>query len=424
MSAFNWIRIAFVAGVGVLAARDAARAHENDIPWDYAKSYGAVSVRERSRKDFEPDGVQIGNFLIFSEVGVATSWWDDSLATDPRKRGDFRHLLFTDIEMRSQLPRHFVGVKLFGRAVQYQEQSDLRYVDGGIESTWRVDINREMNLFGGFSSQQIHNEDVDAERPKGTSKPPQFVRSTGEIGFNRTGAHIDAAVGLRYLRFDYSDIEANDGSRIDLGWQDYSELRPFIRLGWRLSPGYRVFAEVEGRLVDNRGTPEVDRDSRGGQANVGVEFELSPLVRAMVKGGWVQQDYANAGFTDVSAPVWEGKLEWLVTPLVTLSMATRRDVYSSTFGTSSARLITSHTLRADYELWRNLIVTAHGTLRDIDYVGTSRNDTAWIAGIGADYMYTKNWFLGVAFEHQELKSNEAEFNHRLNKISVSVKYRF
>ena len=416
-----------IAGLASLAvsinlAPSGARAE--DLPWDNAKQYGAVGVRDRPRAAFEPDGIRVGNYIMMPEIGFRTSFTRDTFEAPGRPPRDFRYELLTGIELRSQLPRHQLDIKAEGRAVTYQEQDDLHYVDGKIKVVGRIDITHATSLFGNLTTELVHDEAVDAERPKGARSPPSVLKLRGDSGLQFRNGRIDAAVGARYTRFEYHDAEANDGSQIDMSASDFWTLEPFVALGARLSPGYRVFGELLGRIQKNRGDELIDRDADGFQVSGGVEMELSPVVKVMLKGGYFQQDYRQPGLTDISTPVYEARLEWYVTPLVTLTFDTRREVRATTFGDASGRVSTSYNAKADYEMWRNLIVTAETSYKMSDYIGESRSDQVWSGRLGLEYMASKHWLFTAGYEHQALRSNESELDRRIDKFTIGAKYRF
>jgi hypothetical protein len=422
MSATGKTRFLCAAGVCLTGYASLGDARANELRWDYAPSFGAESVRERPRPEISPDGIRIGNFLLFPEIGAGTVW--SRIASPLASESDFRHEVFAKLDLRSSLPRHALGVTLEGRGVQFQEEDEIRYLDGAARTTWRLDIDHATSLFGAASVALRHSENVDDELPQGVTRPVGELKTTAEIGLRHRAGRIDAAVGVRYVRFDFEDAQTNQGERIDLGWQNYGVLSPFAELGLRLSPGYRVFADIAGNFQENRGTPEIDRDAVGIAANVGVEFELSPLVRVALKGGFAQQDYRQAGLVDIFEPTWEGRLEWLVTPLVTLSLAHKREVRPTNYGLASGQIAHSYLFNADYELMRNLIVSASAGWRDATYIGESREDTILLGSVALEYMPSKNWLVTVSFEHQELISSAADYDRTLDKVGLSVKYRF
>lgn len=418
------VGIAGLASLAVAADLTPSGARADDLPWDNAKQYGAVGVRDRPRAAFEPDGIRVGNYILMPEIGFRTSLTKDTFDAPSRPSRDLRYEALTGIELRSQLPRHQLDLKAEGRAVAYQEQDDLRYIDGKVKIVGRLDITHATSLFATLTTELVHDENVDAEQPKGARSPPTILKLRGDSGLQYRNGRIDAAVGARYTRFDYHDAVANDGSLIEMGASDFWTLEPFIALGARLSPGYRVFGEVLGRRQENRGDDLIDRDADGFQLGGGVEMELSPVVKLMLKGGYFQQDYRQPGLIDIATPVYEARLEWYVTPLVTLTFDTRREVRATTFGEASGRVSTSYNAKAEYEMWRNLILTGEASYKLSDYVGENRIDKVWSGRIGMEYLASKHWLFTAAYEHQALQSNESDLDRRIDKFTIGAKYRF
>ncbi len=416
---------ACIAGLGAAATCTfALSAAAEDLSWDRAKQLGAVSVRERAPEAYRPDGIRIGNYLLFPEVGFKTTWIDNILDTPTDKKADFRHEVNTALKFESHLPRHLLDFMIGGRGVRYQEHDEIQYLDGFGTVKWRVDIDHAYKLFGVASIELRHQENVEEELPRNTKAPPEYVKTTAEAGVSREVGRLFAAVGLRYAAWDYKDVQNNLGETLDQDNRDVWIASPFVKFGYRFSPGYRLLGELVGHHQENRGNGLIDRDARGLQGMLGLEFEVSPLVRMTLKGGYLAQDYLQEGLIDINTPVWDGKAEWLVTPLVTLAATTTRNVVTSSFGDSSGRLVTQHGVRADYEAWRNLIISGEMAFRTSDYIGADRLDSVIVGRIAADYNHTKNWLFSVAYEHQQLTSTESVLDRAVNKVSVEMKYRY
>ena len=403
----------------VLLLRDPAAAE--DLPWDQAKEFGAVSVRDRPRTAFEPDGIRVGNYILLPEIGFRTSLSSDTAGGRER---DFKYDLVTALEARSQLPRHLLDFRAEGRATAHHDPDELRYIDGKLKVIGRFDIDHRTALFGHASTELVHEENVDDERPSGIARPPAVWINRAEGGLRRRMGRIDAAIGARYTRFEYQEAETNDGGKIDQSERNYSVVEPFAFVGYRFSPGYRVFAEISGSRLENRGNATLDRDAVGLEAAGGVEFELSPLVRVMLKGGYSTQDYAQPGLNDIATAIYEARVDWYVSPLVSLTFNTRRNVYATSFGDASGRIVTAWGAKADYELRRNLLLSGEFTYKLADYIGENRTDKIWIGRLGVDYMASKHWLITLGYEHQELVSSDSEFDRRFDRVTIGAKYRF
>jgi len=408
------------AAVSCLAISDIGQA-AGEIQWDRAKELGAVSVRDRTRTEFEPDGIRVGNYLLFPEIGFRTSFTNDTSGARTR---DWRYDLTAALEARSMLPRHLLDVKLEGRATAHSEPESLRYLDGKARVTGRYDIDHATNLFGEASSELVHEENVDEELPAGISAPPAVLVQRAMAGFRRNIGRIDVAVGARYAQFEFENAKTNDGQTLNQSYRNYSTVEAFTSIGYHFSPGYRLFAEASGFETDNKGNEIADRDSVGAKGSAGIEFELSPLVKVMLKGGYSYHDFRQPGLNDVGAATYEARLDWYVSPLVSLTFNTGRDVFSTSYADASARIVTSYGVRADYEVWRNLILTGEAAYKIADYIGDTRTDNIWIGRIGLDYMASKHWLFTVGYEHQELNSSQREFNRKFDRVMVGAKYRF
>lgn len=362
--------------------------------------------------------------MLFSEVGFRATWTDDSADAKRKTRRD--PILYQPeigFNLVSQFQRHQFDVKGEVRPIGI-EDGEVRSLDGKAEANLRIDIDHAHRIFALAATDIRNEENLEDDFLSGKIGRSSVARTKAEVGLARHAGRIDSAVGARYIRWDYADLVTSDGLQIDQSAQNYSLLQPFLRLGMTLSPGYRVFGEIAGRLQENRGDGNIDRDARGVEASVGAEFELSPVIRMMVRAGYVSQDYLQPGLVDIGAMIWQGRLEWLVTPLLTLSLNTAREVQSTGFGDASGRLLSSYTMRADYEMWRNLLVSAEVGLKLPEYIGEDRDDTIWMGRLGAEYMLGKHWLVTLNYEHQSQTSNLPGLERTLDRVGLGVKYRY
>lgn len=408
----------------LLAVSAATRASAGDLPWDQAKEFGAVSVRDRSREAYSPLGIRIGNYVLLPELDFRTTFVGDNQPAATSKSRDLRTGVGAGFELRSQFQRHMLDLLGAARVNVHEDGATLDYIDGKLRALGRIDIDHANSAFGEVSIERNHDDAVDSERPNGASEPTAVTISRAEAGYRYDTGRIDASIGARYVRYDYTDTQANDGSVIDQDARDLSALRPFASLGVRFSPGYRIFAEAGGKIEENRGDALVDRDARALEGAIGIEMELTPLVHLKAKGGYVTQDYLQSSLRDFSTFTYQAELQWFVSPLVSLTFGTQRQANATSFAAASGRIATSYHVRADYEFRRNLLVAVEGSYREIDYIGEARADSAWVGRIGLEYFANRNWVFTLGYEHQELKSTMSAFDRELDKISLGVKYRY
>jgi hypothetical protein len=413
------------SALSVLLLAPTAATAADEPRYDEAKQYGAVSVNDRDRTPFRPDGVRIGNFVVTSELGYQLTFNDNVFGNPLKKTGDFRHELNGQIRVDSHLPRHLFDVVIGGRFVNYQDNDHIRWGDAFAAVRFRIDIDRYNKIFGEGLSEITHEDHLDLEQPTGARSAVPIQHNRLETGYMRDAGRVQASVGVRFENWNYRDVMAFNGNAIDQDFRDLSRLSPFARLSYKPSPGYRIFGEVYGHFQKSTSSDTVpEHDGRGLEAKAGVEFELSPLVKVALTAGYWTMDFDSQALSRVSAPIGSAKIQWLVTPLLTLSAGAERYVAPTFYGAASAAITTRYTINADYELLRNLIVSAKGEYRQADFTGATRVDDLWIAGVSAEYMHTKNWLFTLGYEYRRRASNDTTLDVEQSRIMAGVKYRY
>lgn len=416
---FRPVLLSFAASFACAASVRAA-----DLRWDSAQQFGAVAVRDRAYTAFQPDGLRLGNYLLFPTIGYATAYDDNVTGEQIKKIADWRHELSATIKFESHLPRHLLDFMTGIKAVTFQRNDHMEHIDGFATVRWRFDFDHAHSFYGYASTELTHEEELGDERPTSTRRAPQVLKTKAEAAFKRDAGRLHVAAGARYQAWDYSDATTFSGLNVDQDGRDAWILSPFVRWGFRMSPGYTLVGEVMGHHQENRGADGVDRDARGIEALAGVDFELTRLLKASLKGGYRFQDYRQANLDDISAPVWDARLQWLVSPLVTLTFGAQRSIFATTFGDSSGRLESIYSAKIEYEMWRNLLWTAEAQYRASDFVGTDRTDELYVGRIGAEYAHTKNWLFTFEYEHQNRQSSLNSFDITKNRVMLGTKLRF
>ena len=411
-----------VGAVFSCATGGAARA--DNLNWDDAKQQGAVTVNDRDRSMFRPDGIRVGNYLVFPEAGFATMWDDNILGRAVNPVGGFRNELMANVKFESHLPRHLLDFNFGARLLEFPTRDEQNYVDAWGSAKWRLDIDHGHTISGHATAELRHEEYLERESLTSMKKPVAYQRYEAQNRLTRDIGKLYGSIGVNYESKLFQDSEQIDGTPVAQTPRDYGISSPFIAAGYRFSPGYTLLAEARYNFQWNRGTPLIDRDAEGFEVWGGLDFEISPVFRGFLKAGFIHQDYYQSNLIDINTPIFEGKLEWLVTPLMTVYVGGKRYVFATTYGESSGRIETRLYAKVEYEAMRNLVLTAVAEVRDIEFVGDIRHDQTLAGILSADWYYTKNILFNVTLEHQERTSNVDAFKVESNKITVGAKVRF
>ena len=259
--------------------------------WYDETNYGAAAAGLRGKKYFLPDGIDMGSYLLFLEVGAGTTYDDNIYATRQNRKGDFRSVGTASLAAISRLPRHLFNVYLDGSYVNYADDPDADYFDGAARADWRIDIDHGHALGGRFASTYEHEDRLAPEAPLEAREAVPVLANEAEIAFTRDQGRLGATFGLDFADHDYSDVEAFDGSRIDQDFRDMTSYGAYLGLNYRFSPGYKLLTTVRaGRELYHDADAEL-RDATVYEGKVGLAFELSPL---------------SAGASSITSAILEG----------------------------------------------------------------------------------------------------------------------
>ena len=396
---------------------------ENADGWYDEKNFSAAAAGARAKKYFTPDGIDLGNYLLYLTVGAGTTYDDNIYLTPKGEVADFRTEATASMAFMSRLPRHLLDVYLDGRYVSFAENEENNYLDGGAAAEWRLDIDHGHALGGRLASTYEHEDRLGVESPLEAREPVPVLNNEAEVVFTRDQGRLGATFGLDAADHDYSDVEAFDGSTIDQDFRDMTSYGAYLGLNYRFSPGYKLLTRLRaGReTYDDPGSAR--RDATVYDAKAGLAFEISPLWRAFVTAGYGFVDYDDQIQESAGAFVYDGQLQWLATPLLTVTATAGQSVSTTSFATSGVLVETRAELKAEYEAMRNLMLSA-SVRYEQDDVGGERTDDTYAAKIGAEYTINKNLLFTMGYEHLERFSSDPDFEFDDNRYTAALKVRF
>ena len=155
-----------------------------------------------------------------------------------------------------------------------------------------------------------------------------------------------------------------------------------------------------------------------------MNFEFSPLLRGYLAAGYEHVEFEQEGFDELDAAVFKGELQWLPTKLMTVYLGAERLSTLTGFGTSSLRLDTIYNGKVEYEIWRNLVLTASAKYTVSEYRESDREDEVLLAGVGLEYLINKNFHATARYDYRERTSTVDEFNNQGSTymLGLSLKY--
>ena len=400
----------------------ASRERQRD--WDNSKMYGAEAITDRSRNFAAPDGIRAGNYLIFPEVGAAVTYDDNIFLRDSDKHGDWRSDIAGGIRFKSDLPRHLLDFSLDGRVVNYAHYTDQDYADVRAKLDGALHFDHAHTLSLSVLSAYEHEERTDPAYPLAAEGPVAVFHNRASVGITRDVGRLYGTLSSTVESWDYGDTTAFNGSQIDLDAQDTVQYATQLRFGYRFSPGFGFVGKLRALRDENRGNGITDTDAWGYEALAGLAFETNPLLRWRILGGYGIRDYTQAGLADVNTSLIEADVQWLPTQRLTIYAALRREIDDAGSLVASGVVQSTALLRADYEIYHNLVLYGALEYQQDDYNNITRQDDIYSFRTGIDYYFTKNWLLTFGYEYQVRDSTDAELDMHRNRFMIGAKLRF
>lgn len=385
-----------------------------------------VSVLERRRPDYTAEPIHIGTLELMPRIAVGAGY-DDNLYAQPNDEiGD----AYVRIRPRFSLVRPSPNLKLSLDG----ELDLLRHADRSSENTTQYSVNAgalytisrsdTLNLTARHG--RYSQERVSPDSPTQASRPVRFTVNGGTATYTHVFNRLRVRGVVDVENRNYRDSLTPGGEELDQDFRDHTTYTGTAIGEYALSPSVALFVagSVNKRDYRERTGPVAARDSKGFDLAAGASFELGRKARGSLRLGYLHQDYRPAEFEDVSGLLVRGELAYFLTPLVTITGTIDRGVKETGVSGATGYLATNMTLRADYELLRNLIISAGGELEKRDFNNIDRRDDRWTWRGSASYLVSKR--LALRFDVQRRTQSSRGFNAGRefadNRVSVGVTF--
>ena len=385
-----------------------------------------IAVLERRRPDYTPEPIQLGVLELMPRMAIGAGYDDNLYAQENDRIGD----AYLRIRPRVSLVRPSPNLKLSLDG----ELDLLRYASRSSENATQYSVNagalytisRSNTLNIVLRNGRYSQERVSPDSPTQADRPIRFTRSGGTATYTHVFNRLRVRGVLDVENRNYSDSVTPGGDPIDQDFRDHTTYTGSAVGEYALSPSIALFVagSVNKRDYRERIGPVAARDSKGFELAGGASFELGRKARGALRLGYFRQDYQPIEFEDVSGLLVRGELAYFLTPLVTITGTVDRGIKETGVNGSTGYLATNMTLRADYELLRNLIVSAGGELEKRDFNNIDRQDDRWTWRGSASWLVSKRMALRVDLQRRTQSSWGAtpgrEFSD--NRVSVGLTF--
>ena len=272
--------------------------------------------------------------------------------------------------------------------------------------------------------------DIDTQRP-GSPELNVAVRDRPLItSFGGTAGVTQAfgrySVGLHALvdRTAYDDGVLDDGTPIDLAYQNFTDYGIKAKVGYDLKPGLQPFVEfgVDRRVHDDRiDIAGYRRDSDGIGGRVGASFEFWPQLTGLASAGYATRTYEDPRLKDLTGPTVNGSLIWAATPLTTVTLNGATSFNETTVVGSSGIESRVVGLTVSHALFRYVTLTGAVSYQVDDYEGVPIKEETLTGSLKAEYHLTRSLVLTGTLSRQRLKSTIEGSDYTQNVALIGLR---
>lgn len=326
--------------------------------------------------------------------------------------------------MQSQLPRHVLDFNVGTKLVSYLDHTDQNYANANATLRGALHIDHANTLAVTILSDLSHEERHEITASRSAAEPVPIWRNRASIGLTHDAGKLYGTLSLTAEHLDFLDVEAIDGTLLNQDIRDQTTYSAQLRAGYRFSPGYEIIGKVRALRNTNNGNAKDNHDANGYEALAGVSWETNPLLKWDLLGGLGWRDYDRADLSTLQTHLLEGHVRWLPTQRLSLYGTAKYLIDDEIGADDGGRLLHEGDVRAEYEIYHDLVATAGAGIQQVEFLGTPRVDTVFSVNAGLQYFYTKNTLFTVDYTYDDRQSNEEGFDIQRNVFRIGGRLRF
>jgi hypothetical protein len=372
-----------------------------------------VTVLSRSRPDYDPLGVRVGDFVIRPEVNEGIGFNSNVLGTSPAK-GSFDIDSQGSVRVNSDWGRNSLGgeITVDDRRLPSESIENRTDWSGTLGGTY--EFGRDVLTIAG-SHFSLHQDPtgIDAQQftvpGLFTTNPIPYtlddVRASYAATFGRFGLTPD--VDYERLRFSSLKLIGLNGVAvpapvggtiagvpISQSYRDRDILEGGVTGRYEFAPlrdALLVVRDVNTNYNSSQAAAfGPSRSSNAVEVLAGLDYVADAVWRYRALIGYESRDFDSRQYKTHAAPIVEANVIWQPTGLTTVTGRLLRTIEDAADESVSGYDYTSARLSVDHEYARNILLSGYLGAQRADYLQTTNNETYYGAGAGVTWLVNRN----------------------------------
>src|SRR5471030_1524037 len=381
-------------------------------------------------ENYDPKGVPLGSFRLFPELELDEVYNDNIFATPigtPGQTASFIQLIKPSVRLASDWNQHMLNFFAKGNFGLFAATTTPNFTDFSFGTDGRFDIQRDWNAYGGASFNHNHEDPGTPNAATGAVPPNLYDQISGNVGYFQKFNRLSMRADGRADNYNYTNNQASVNGSLPNFYRDRTEWRESLRAGYDIVADTQAW--VRGSLNQRNYvfTPDPSgfyRNSSGFDMVGGLQIDFGGITSVEVFAGYLQQNYVDSHFKQVSQPTFGLTGYWNPIREVSVRPFVQRTVNDAGLANAAAYLSTSGGLDVDYKIRPNVKLSAHGDYAVADYsvVSTTSNEYDQYLTLRASAMYSPDdmFFIGPAYTYVSKTSNLPNANYNDNMVMLRL----
>ena len=375
---------------------------------------------------YAPLGMHAGAFTLFPAIEFIGGY-NTNPSHSPGGKGASLYNIAPELLALSNWSRHELKADLRGSYTGYRPDQTPTLsrpnFNGKIDG--RVDVTRDTRIDLGARVLVSTDNPGSPNLQAGLAKLPIFVTYGGNAGLGHRFNRFDLSVRGDAERTVYQNSLLTDGTTASNEDRNYNQYGGTLRGGYELTPGVKPFVEFSADTRKHDVEPDSSgyyRNSNGVTGKVGSTLELSHLLTGQIALGYTRRAYQDPRLEPVAGLIGDASLLWTATALTTVKLIGKSTVGESTVAGVSGVFYRNVGIQVDHAFQRWLIGSVKLGFELDNYVGMSREDKIYSAGVGLTYKLNRSVQIKGEFRQDWLRSNITGSDYTASIFMLGVRF--
>lgn len=375
-----------------------------------------VSVREQARPSYDVIGVPIGGVVLYPRVEAGAGATTNTYLTSQDATASPFLYQAASARVETRWSRHFLRVLASTTNREYLGQSQRNEHLWNVNALGRVDLGNSVKVEANLSSSRNFENLLSGEAVPTVAALSKYQYSIAALKTTYLEGRFRATAIADYNKLDFSTVPLRAGGQLDQNFRDRNIARATVQLEYAYSPSIALFGQITGSEIQYDSDPPLGReklDSRSVRLLGGINVDIAGSWRGSIGVGYVVRDYASTTYDSIRGITAEFNIETFPTQRLTLGLSGQRVAEDISIGIPRPSFNNSLAVRTDYELLRNMIISAGG-----EYLRQSAGRETIRATASGRYLASRRINIQGTFSYTQRNSEDL----REGRLEVSVAY--